>query len=164
MGAQAILAQATAFLSFIHLSPFIHSSLPRLHLAHLPAMAQPRAPLTLRKGDYIIHCINREALEVAVEVFKSIEVQRPEDRYMPEQCRKYEELKKGCDLAEVKRDLRRVGRSDFANHINKSTTARHFLAHPRPDRDQEVLRHIAQLNCATEDVDLAPKAYEQHDK
>ena len=55
---------------------------------------------------------------------------------------RYEELNSKTNLAQLKLAMRDQGRTDLATHINRSTKARHFIAHPRPDRDEDVKRFV----------------------
>eukprot|EP00929_Paragymnodinium_shiwhaense_P041548 TRINITY_DN21570_c0_g1_i1.p1 TRINITY_DN21570_c0_g1~~TRINITY_DN21570_c0_g1_i1.p1 ORF type:complete len:297 (-),score=24.52 TRINITY_DN21570_c0_g1_i1:43-897(-) len=56
----------------------------------------------------------------------------------------YEVTKSAGEVSELKRELRSSGRNDLANIVNKASITRHFLAHPRREKEKEVTAFIEQ--------------------
>jgi len=121
-------------------------------LVNPPAMAQ-RAPFTLRCGRLLCHCADVRALEEAASVFMNLQ---PEE-HLHQHFVKYESFKSVDKINNAKTKLHVMGHPQLANHLNRATVARHFLAHPRPDLDAEVMRQLQRDTCSDDsNHDLRP--------
>lgn len=105
-------------------------------------MAPSRAPYTLRHGNVIIHCEDEARLEGALMVV----LKHMDNKQSPKEFARYEELKSRGSIANTKAAMRKAGLPALANYVSRASTARHFLAHPRPDLDEQVDSFTAQAS------------------
>ena len=121
-----------------------------------PREELPRAPVAIISGmkKYFINdwqlareCIDR-LVQLPVTEISSPKSQQRTDSVLEQ----YESLSCKASVSRVKASLREHGKGDLANWLNRSTTTRHFLAHPHPDKQAQIMQFVYDHKLLYEDL------------